>query len=266
MWLAEIWSYPIKSCAGVSLSRATVGNRGIDYDRHWMLVDAEGRFVSQRQLPRMVLIRPEFMGAQLRVTAPGQSALDIPCVQPAGRTLSVRVWRDDCAAAAVSADADAWFSSFLGTAVRLVFMPAGRRRRVDPVYARSEDEVGFADGFPFLLIGRSSLADLASRMGAELSLRRFRPNLVVEGTAPYAEDRWRRIGIGALKFRVAKACSRCVITTVNPRTAERDLDTLAALAAYRRRDNRVFFGQNLIHDGGGELAVGDSLRLLEQDG
>ena len=266
MRISEIWSYPIKSCAGVPMSRATVGSRGIDYDRHWMLVDGDGRFVSQRQLPRMVLIRPEFTGDQLRVTAPGQSALGIPCVQPVGRTLSVRVWRDKCTAASVGEEADAWFSAFLGETVRLVFLPAGSRRPVDPAFGRHEDEVGFADGFPFLLIGRSSLADLASRMQADLSMQRFRPNLVVDGGAAYAEDGWRRIRIGDIEFRLAKPCSRCVITTLNPQTAEADLDTLGALAAFRKRNNRVFFGQNLIHDGPGELAVGDSLSILEADG
>lgn len=257
MLLSEIWCYPVKSCAGIPLERAKVGPRGIHLDRHWMLVDPDGRFVSQRQLPRMALIRPHFVEGGLRIEAPGTSALEVGEGAHCGRTVSVQVWRDRCAAMEVGEAASAWFSRLLGETVRLVFLPAGERRAVDHDYASSTDEVGFADGFPFLLLGRASLDDLAGRMGCALDIRRFRPNLVVAGSAPYAEDAWSRVRIGKLSFRVAKPCSRCAVTTVNPDLGERDLDTLGALRAYRQRENRVYFGQNLIHDAAGELVAGE---------
>lgn len=263
MELADIWCYPVKSCAGISLTHATVGCRGIHFDRHWMLVDGAGVFVTQRQAPRMALVRPRFAADSLVLEVPGQAPFQVPVDQDVSRTVAVRIWGDRCQAARVGTEADRWFSSFLGTQVHLVFLPGDRRRAVDSRYARADDQVGFADGFPFLLLGKASVADLAARMATELTMRRFRPNLVVTGAAPYAEDRWRRIRIGALEFRVAKPCSRCAITTVNPDTGARDLDTLGALAAYRRRDNKVVLGQNLIHAATGELRVGDAVSVIE---
>ena len=257
MQLSEIWCYPVKSCAGITLERARVGLRGIHLDRHWMLVNQDGRFVSQRQSPRMALIRPRFVEGGLRMEAPGISALDIGEHEHGGRTVSVQVWQDRCTAMEVGEAANAWFSSFLGQAVRLVFLPPGERRAVDQAYASSSDEVGFADGFPFLLIGRASLDDLARRMDCAVDMRRFRPNLVITGSAPYAEDAWSRLRVGKLSFRVVKPCSRCAVTTVNPDLGERDLDTLGALRTYRQRDNKVYFGQNLIHDAEGEIVAGD---------
>ena len=262
MELAEIWCYPVKSCAGVPVARVAVGHRGIQLDRHWMLVDAAGRFVTQRQAPRLALVRPRFEADTLGLAAPGQRPLRIPYLQGGSRTIVVRVWQDECEAALVGATADRWFSTFLGRPVRLVFLPDGARRAVDPLYGQAGDEVGFADGFPFLLVGRASLEDLAVRMKTDLSMRRFRPNLVIAGAGPYAEDGWRRIRIGMLGFRLAKPCSRCAVTTVNPDTGTRDLDTLGALAAYRKRDNKVFFGQNLIHDDTGEIHVGDAVSVV----
>lgn len=263
MELAEIWTYPVKSCAGLSLARAQVDSRGIHRDRHWMLVDHAGRFVTQRQVPRMALIKPSLSAEALVLEAPGQPPLSISPDRAAAGTVMVQVWQDRCRAGPVDVEADRWLTDFLGVPVRLVFLPDDERRAVDPRYAQAGDEVGFADGFPFLLIGAASVGDLARRMDADLSMRRFRPNLVVGGAAPYAEDRWRRIRIGALEFRVAKPCSRCAITTVNPDTGTRDLDTLGALARYRRRDNKVYLGQNLVHDAAGELKVGDAVSVIE---
>lgn len=260
--LAEIWCYPVKSCGGVSLTRAAVGHRGIRFDRHWMLVDGAGRFVTQRQFPRLALVRPRFDTGALTLEAPAQEPLRVPYTQEPDCSIRVQIWRDQCEAAAVGDRADRWFTGFLGTPVRLVFLPPGSRRQVDPRYAEASDEVAFADGFPFLLIGRSSLEDLAQRMGTDPGLRRFRPNLVVAGAAPYAEDGWRKLRIGGLGFRVVKPCSRCAVTTVNPDTGVRDLDTLGVLAAYRRRNNQVFFGQNLVHDGTGELCVGQAVAVV----
>lgn len=264
MKLAGLWCYPVKSCAGIPLSRAGVGQRGILFDRQWMLVDGGGRFVTQRQHPRMALIQPRLEAGALVLEAPGREPLSVPLDPGTGRTVSVQIWQDRCDAAAVDGAADRWFSEFLGLAVRLVFLPRDRRRAVSPEFALPGDEVGFADGFPFLLIGAGSLADLGERMGTTLSVRRFRPNLLITGAPPYAEDRWARVRIGELVFRVAKPCSRCVITTVDPQTGVRDLDTLGALRRYRQRGNRVYFGQNLIHDSPGELALGDDVVVIEE--
>jgi uncharacterized protein YcbX len=175
----------------------------------------------------------------------------------------VQVWGDNCLAQSAGAKAAAWLSQFLGLDCRLFFMPESTRREVDPTYAAPTDQVGFADGFPFLLISEASLADLNQRLEQPLPMARFRPNLVVSGCEPYAEDSWKRIRIGELTFRVAKPCSRCVIPTINPETAEKSVEPLRTLNSYRREGNKVYFGQNLLHDGIGELKAGMLVEVLE---
>jgi hypothetical protein len=177
--------------------------------------------------------------------------------------MEVVVWGDAVQASPAGADADAWLSGFLGLPCRLVCFPDDAVRSVDPGFARPSDQVGFADGFPFLLISQASLDDLNGRVDEAVSMLRFRPNLVVDGCDAYAEDDWRRIRIGDIEFRVAKPCSRCVIPTIDPATGLRGQEPLRTLMSYRRRDNKVYFGQNLIHDGFGRLAVGMPLEVLE---
>ncbi len=262
--LSGLFRYPVKSLRGLSLSAAEVDARGLRLDRHWMLVDPDGRFVTQRQQPRMALIdcAPEAGG--LRLDAPGMPPLQLDGPAAGAARLEVQIWNDRCQALAWSAEADAWFSRFLERPVRLVAMPEGVVRRLDPDYARPQDQTGFADGFPFLLISEASLADLNRRIGRTLPMQRFRPNLVVRGCAPYAEDQWRRIRIGAVEFRLVKPCSRCIIPSIDPATGERDgSEPLATLSRYRQRGSKVYFGQNLIHDGPGRLAVGERVEVLE---
>lgn len=239
-----------------------IGVRGPLYDRHWMLVNEEGRFLTQRELPRMALVRPEIQETGLRLRAPGMFDLDVPA--DSEEEMRVQLWRDICTARVMSPAADQWLSDFLGVPCRLVYLPEEQVRQVDQQYAVAEDQVGFADGFPFLLISQASLDDLNRRMPRPLSMERFRPNLVVEGCAPYAEDGWKRIRIGRLIFRVVKPCSRCVIPTVNPETGARDgNEPLKTLMRYRREGNNVYFGQNILHDDIGELTPGMKVEVLE---
>ncbi len=260
--LSSLYRYPVKSLRGESLQHMTVGRRGPEADRQWMLVDENGRFLTQRELPRMALIRPQVGDDGLWLSAPDMPDLHVS--DHPGEVLDVQIWRDRCSARSLSASADAWFSSFLQRACRLVVMPQETQRQVDMEYARKGDEVGFADGFPFLLISRASLDDLNQRLPAPVPMTRFRPNLVVEGCEPYAEDNWRRIRIGALEFRVVKPCSRCIIPCVDPNTGERrSNEPLKTLMSYRKEGNKVYFGQNLLHDGLGELEPGMNVEILE---
>jgi uncharacterized protein YcbX len=260
--LSALYRYPVKSLRGEIFGSLDLTPRGFQHDREWMLVDAQGRFLTQRQQPRMSLI-------DARVVAPGVLQLQAPGMPPLqldacrdGR-VEVTVWGDRVTAAPVGAEADAWFSAFLDIPCRLVHFPDDSRRAVDPDYAGPADQVGFADGFPFLLISQASLDDLNGRLDRAVPMLRFRPNLVVEGCAAFAEDGWRRIRIGDVGFRVAKPCSRCVIPTIDPVSGERSAEPLRTLMGYRRRDNKVYFGQNLIHDGVGTLAVGMPVEVLE---
>lgn len=262
MLLGNLYRYPVKSCRGENLSSMSVVERGLAFDRHWMLVNEQGRFLSQRELPRMALITPTLTDSGLLLHAPGMFELE---VQPDSLAqIEVQIWRDSCNAQLMSARADQWLRDFLGQPCRLVYLPGGQRRQVDQAYAGSEDQVGFADGFPFLLISRASLDDLNQRMGLSLPMTRFRPNLVIEGCDAYAEDKWKRIRIGQLEFRVVKPCSRCVIPTVNPETGEREgNEPLKTLMSYRKQGNNVYFGQNLLHDGQGKLEAGMAVEVLE---
>lgn len=263
--LRAIYRYPVKSLRGESFDSLEVMRRGFACDREWMVVDPDGRFLTQRQQPRMSLVDATVTAAgELRLRAPGMPALAIP--GGAADYLPVEVWGDRIEALAAGPDADAWLSRFLGIDCRLVRFADDRRRDVDPGYAHAGDEVGFADGFPFLLISQASLDDLNRRLEScdepAVPMTRFRPNLVVDGCEPYAEDAWRRIRIGDLTLRVVKACSRCIIPTIDPATARRGPEPLRTLMTYRRRDSKVYFGQNLVHDGPGELRTGMPVEVL----
>jgi len=255
--------YPVKSCRGASLREAVIGPRGIVGDRSFMLVDEAGCFLSQRVLPRMALIEPRLNAETISLAAPDRDGIDVP-VLVRGERRRVTVWRDSCEAVDQGDAAAEWVSSFLGASCRLVRIADDIVRAVDRDFAVSEsDQVGFADGFPFLLTSDDSLADLNARMIDPLPMNRFRPNIVVAGVEPFAEDGWRRVRIGAIVFSVVKPCARCVITTTDQMTAERGKEPLRTLATYRQvRGQGVMFGQNLIHESTGVIHLGDPVEPI----
>lgn len=264
--LSALYRFPVKSLGGECLRRCAVDALGLFGDRRWMLVDAaSGRFLTQRQHGRMAQIVARWLDpTTLYLGAPGRAALQV-AVPPADEALrEVGVWRDSLAVPDAGDAAAQWLSEFLGQDCRLVHVPESRARQVDTAYAQAGDRVGFADGFPLLLIGQASLDDLSARVGRPLEMLRFRPNLVVEGAAPYAEDGWRRLRIGSVEFEVVKPCSRCAIPTLDPHSGARgDGEPLRTLATYRRDADGVYFGQNLIQRGSGVLEVGMAVELLD---
>lgn len=265
--LSALYRFPVKSLGGELLQHVEIDDLGLAGDRRWMVVDStSGRFLTQRQLGRMVQVAARWRdGETLELSAPGRVPL-LVTVPPADEALrGVTVWRDSLQAPDAGDAAAAWLSAFLGQDCRLVHVPASRARQVDPAYAQPGDRVGFADGFPLLLIGQGSLDDLSARVGRPLAMLRFRPNLVVEGAAPYAEDDWGRLRIGDVEFERVKPCSRCAIPTLDPHSGERaaDGEPLRTLATYRRDADGVYFGQNLIQRGTGVLEVGMPVTLLD---
>jgi uncharacterized protein len=260
--LSGIFVYPIKACAGISLSRSEVVERGLAFDRRYMLVDRSGKFISQREVHRLCLVKTAFAGDSIRVTADGAGALELP------RRLDdaelepqpYQVW-DSSGRALRHAQGSRWFSELLDDEVSLLYMPDSERREVNPKRARPGDIVSFADGYPLLLISEASLGDLNARLPVPLEMRRFRPNLVISGCEPYAEDGFASLRIGALSLRGVKRCDRCVVTTLDPDTGVPGKEPLRTLAQYRREDGKVWFGMNLIHDGPGWLQVGDPVYL-----
>lgn len=261
MHLVSLHIHPLKGARGIRVESATVEPSGLRHDRRFMLVDAQGGFVSQRSHPRLALVRTAIEGETLRLALPGGEAVVVP-LRPDGPRREVEVWGDRCEAVRVGGEPSALLSGFLGEQVELVHMPEDVRRPVDPAYAREGEHVSFADGFPLLLASLESLADLNARLATPVLMDRFRPNLVVEGAAPFAEDEHARVRVGALRFRMPKRCSRCTVTTVDQRTGEpAGPEPLRTLAGYRGEGRRVYFGQNLIPEGTGVLRVGDEVEL-----
>jgi uncharacterized protein YcbX len=259
--VSALYVHPIKGCAGIPVASAEVTPRGLANDRRWMVVDAEGTFVSQRERAEMVLARTALAtdAAAIDLVAPGLPPLRLPLRHEAGPRREIRVW-DDRGQAVVHAEGSAWFSRFLGAPHQLVYMPDDARRAVSLEYGRPGDIVSFADAYPLLLISQASLDDLNARLDTPIVMERFRPNVVVEGCPPFDEDSWPTFQVGALAFRGPKPCSRCVVTTVDPDTGLRGKEPLRTLATYRQRDGKVWFGMNVVPDATGTLRIGDELR------
>ncbi len=264
--LAALYRFPLKSGRGEALEQAQVDALGLRGDRRWMVVDASnGRFLTQRLLPAMTQLQARWQGDGLQLQAPGMPELPVPLPTAESPLRDVTVWSDTVQVPDAGDAAARWLSDYLQRDCRLVQVPAERARQVDTAYAKPGERVGFADGFPLLLIGQASLDDLSARVGRPLEMLRFRPNLVVSGGEPYAEDSWQRIRIGTLELRVVKGCSRCIMTTLDPVSGERSIDRepLQTLKSFRERDGEVYFGQNLIAEGEGVLDCGMPVEVLE---
>jgi len=249
--------YPVKSCRGIAVPRAHVERRGLRGDRRWMIVRDDGTFVTQRDQSRLCLVGTELSphGIALRYE---QQQLEIPLALDAGPRIAVTVWRS-VVDAIEYVPARPLISEAVGEAARLVYMPDDAERAVSETYAQPGDIVSFADGFPVLLASTSSLGDVERRSGTALAMTRFRPNIVVSGAAPFAEDDWNRLTIGDISMRVAKPCERCVVTTIDPQTGDRGKEPLRTLATFRKRGDAVHFAVNLVPESLGPLAVGDAV-------
>jgi len=263
MKISELHIYPLKSARGIPLREMPLDDRGPVGDRCWMLVDGNGVFLSQRDLPRMALIGVECGSPELLCTAPGMSPLHVPRPSPgrSGRIIAT-VWDDTVEVQLAEDTAHTWFSEFLKTDCRLVYQPGDSFRQVNRIYAAKGVGVSLADGFPLLLIGQGSLDDLNRRLERPVEMRRFRPNLVVQGSGPFEEDTWREIRVGQVKFNMAKPCARCSIPAVDPETGEVGKEPTRTLATYRRRGNDVFFGWNLIARTPGTVRLDDPVEVL----
>jgi len=260
--LSELAIYPVKSLRQVSLRYTSVDRFGFSGDRRWMVVDSAGKFITQRQQASMSLIQVTLTGEGVILQAPDVSEMAVTI--PTGRANArVKIWKDECNVVDCGDDVAHWLSRFLGVQCRLVYFPDDEVRQVDLNYAQKGDRTAFSDGFPILLLSQASLDDLNSRLETPIPMRRFRPNMVVSGCEPFAEDNWRSIRIGGLVFRVVKPCSRCVIPNIDPNTGERGTEPTRTLVNYRRRDGKVYFGQNVIADSVGRLEVGMPVELLE---
>ena len=266
--IVGLYTYPIKSCRGLPHASVVLDDFGPLWDRRWLLVDAAGEFVTQRTFPRMALINVSVGDNALVVETEGRPGLRVPLVSDRIVSRSVIVWRDACEAWDEGDRAAAWFTSFLGSPVRLVRMQDSFVRPANPKWVSFSARVSFADAFPLLLANEASLDDLNQRLvgrgAAPVTMDRFRPNVVVRGAPAWAEDQWKQIRIGNVLLDVVKPCTRCTITTTDQVTGEIPdrAEPLATLATFRRWENSVVFAQNMAHHGPGTLAVGAAVEVV----
>jgi uncharacterized protein YcbX len=272
MRLVGITRYPVKSMRGEALPSATVEPWGLAGDRRWMVIDGTGDCVTAREYPSMLLLTPSLRQDGLELAGPDREPLLVPTPREADAKVSVH-GREPFAASAAPHEAHAWLSDYLGADVRLVYSDDPTRRSLNPRFSLPTDSASFADAYPLLLTTEESLAQLNGWIAAgprpqegPLPMNRFRPNVLVGGAAPFAEDTWRRVRIGAATFRTPKGCDRCVMTTTDAVTAARGKEPIATLARHRRWDGATWFGMNLIPDTPGvTISEGDEVEMLETE-
>ncbi|MEU3746008.1 MULTISPECIES: MOSC domain-containing protein [Streptomyces] len=269
--LRSVHVHPVKAMRALAPTEAEVEPWGLAGDRRWTVVDAKGKVVTQRRHPRMALATAELLAdGGVALSAPGLPTLEVAVPSPTA-TATVEIFDKFVEAVPAGDEAAAWLSAYLETDARLFHMDAPEHRRpVDPAYALPGETVSFADGYPLLAATTASLDALNALIEAgdhahegPLPMNRFRPNLVIEGTGPWAEDGWTRLAVGEVTFRVARPCGRCVVTTTNQSTAERGKEPLRSLALHRKRDGRAVFGQNLVPEHRGTVRVGDPVKILD---
>lgn len=252
--------YPLKSAAQIVVQDIDIDQFGFRHDRRWMIVDRDDQFVTQRQHPRLCLLQQFLQDDSLALSAPGLPTLVLSSQGSSYRDVSV--WRDRCRAIDCGDVAASWISEFLGQACRIVYFPADARREVDKQYAKHREVTAFSDGFPILLIAQASLDDLNRRLAQPIEMRRFRPNLVVSGCDAYAEDQWKILRIGDVELHVVKPCSRCVIPSIDPATGIKQQEPTRTLLTYRRKGEKIYFGQNVLVQTQGTLSLGMPVEVI----
>ena len=230
-------------------------------DRRWMLVDDEGNFISQRQIPSLTQLLPQHQDYLSIKHLPSDVTKTIDTAEFTELD-KVVVWGQECAAHGSTNEISNWLSEKLATSVRLVYMEDNDLRKVESVNANDNDIVSFADGYPVLLTTEASLGDLNSRLDDAINMNRFRPNIVIDGDIPYAEDSWQRVKIGSVIFKVAKKCARCHVININQENGLATKEPLKTLSTYRQQDNKVYFGINLIPENTGIIHEEDEVVVL----
>lgn len=261
--ISNLIYYPIKACRGFEVDTACVERMGLEHDRRMMVVTEQGEFLTQREHPRLALVTPRLSDGMLELSAPNYDSIRLG-IQTSGAPWPVDIWKSKGVPAIDQGEEAArWFSDWLGTSVRLVHFADGYKRRVNEEYAVNDDDhTGFADAYPILLISEESLQDLNSRLETPVPMNRFRPNLVVRGCEPFAEDTWNRIKLGDVELAVVKPCVRCVVTTIDKETLEQSKEPLKTLGKYRKHKLGAIFGQNVIPLNEGRLRLGMNVKVL----
>ena len=276
----SLYSYPIKSCAGIAHTQALVSPAGLPYDRNWVIVDARGIFMTQRSCARMALIQLALDEEFLRLSAPDMADIRVPLrpADPARAAVPVRIWKSDTLGADEGEAVAQWLSRHLGQTCRLLRVHPQARRVANPEYVGpwidkhrdwapefpTDHQFAFADGYPFLFIGQASLDELNRRLAergvAPVPMNRFRPSIVIAGLEPHEEDYLAGVGIGTRRFGFVKRCARCPIPNIDQDTAISADEPGLTLVRYRSFDDGVLFGVNAVMDGEpAPIRVGDTV-------
>jgi uncharacterized protein YcbX len=268
--LSEIYIYPVKSLGGIRLDDTELTDKGLLYDRRWMLVDENNRFLTQREHPQLALFETKLFTDFLRIVdTVRQKGLVVrlePQLSEIERIVTVTVWDDEVEAWEVSEIANEFFTEALGTPTRLVYMHEESQRKTDANYSLTgEETTSFSDGYPILIIGQASLDDLNNKLAEPIGINRFRPNFVFTGGNAFEEDEWHEFTIGGIRFFGVKPCARCIMTTIDPQTGEKSgKEPLLTLNRYRKAGNRILFGQNVLISQFGSVSVGDSIEVISR--
>ena len=262
--LSTLTFYPIKACRGFDVPAANVERMGLQLDRRMMVVTPEGGFLTQREYPKLALVTPTLNDDNLTLSAPNYESIRV-AIQRTGTPQPVNIWKSrGVHAIDQGEEAAQWFSDWLGARVHLVHIADGFLRKVNADYAvNADDHTGFADGYPILIASEEGLADLNSRLETSVPMNRFRPNVVVKGCEPFAEDTWKRIRIGAVELAVVKPCARCVVTTIDKDTLAQSKEPLKTLNSFRKQGNGAMFGQNVIPLNEGRLELGMNVEVIQ---
>lgn len=258
--------YPVKGCRAVDLAEAAVERRGLAHDRRWMIVDRDGKFMSQREHPGLATIETGIDDAHITLSAAGAGRIRVPLPAQDAEKVKAVLWKQDVEGYSGGAEADRWLGEYLGVPCRLVWQ-GGLPREVSPKYSAPGTQTSYADGFPLLITATSSLKDLNNRMPAPLPMNRFRPNIVIGNSAAWEEDRWKKIRVGGIEIDISKPCTRCVVTTTDQKTGAKDspepLKTLKGFRLLRTPDIAgVVFGWNAVPVSEGRIKTGDSVEVL----
>ncbi len=262
IYVSQLFIYPVKSLGGIEVQQSEVKIKGLAFDRRWMLVDEQHRFLTQRVHPQLALFKTSISNDLKSVSVYfNNQSIELPQV-PVGEAITAQVWDDVVTVVEQNKELSQWFSENLGITCKLVAFPEENPRPVDPDYAVSnDDQTSLSDGYPILMIGQSSLDDLNSRLAEKVGMERFRPNIVFRGGEPYEEDKYRQFSIGGVQMVGVKPCARCIMTTIDQANGKAGKEPLATLSAYRSFNNKVLFGQNVIPLEKGQINVGDEIFL-----
>jgi uncharacterized protein YcbX len=259
--LTDIIIYPVKSMEGISLSSGFAGIRGFQHDRRWMLVDDAGHFITQRSLPILASLRVSPGEEGWRISH-DKEQIWIPFHLNTSHKMKIDIWDSHLDVSLAAEIYGNWFSEYLRFKCHLVYMDESVKRPVNAHYRVDDEQVSFADAFPYLMTGEPSLQDLNARLNNPLPMNRFRPNLVFSGGLPFYEDSFDRIEIGEAIFKAVKPCARCIVTTTDQSSGIRGSEPLVTLSKYRKKDHRILFGQNLICLKEGHVKIGDALHIV----